>query len=132
MDKKKVKMRSLKELQSIVENLKNDTCKKYNLQDIKIKAKNNKRGHANYKNRFISIPVWAYYQENIYHFKYYTLHELSHFIAYDLNKITGHEGNFKEVEQKLLKENNMIPIYKIAYVKELLDSNIKDLTLWKE
>ena len=125
-------MRTLKDLQIIAEKLKNDTCKKYNLQDIKIKVKNNKRGWANYGNRFISIPSWAYYEANIYYFKYYTLHELCHFINYKLTSTTGHNGKFKEIETSLLNKYNIIPIYKKVYVKELLDSNIKDFILWKE
>jgi len=115
-------------LQKIAENLKNYICKKYQLKDIKIKVKKINRGRAICKSRFISIPAWAYYEANIYHYIYYILHELSHFINYDNHNGIGHDIKFKEIEKNLLFEFKIKPKYKKAYIKELW--NLKNELLY--
>ncbi|MHA1787867.1 MAG: hypothetical protein ACTSXT_01440 [Candidatus Helarchaeota archaeon] len=119
-----------KELKLLAEHIRDKVIKQYSLEYISIKIKNIKRGHANYRSRLISIPYWAYYQENIYHFKYYILHELSHFINWDKNKLTRHNQEFKNIEKTLLYNYKMIPIYKRAYIKILMD--LEKNILWDE
>ena len=124
-----MKQLEVKELQYIAEILKNDICKEYDLKDIKIKVKKLKRGHARMRSRLVSIPYWAYYHENLNYFKYYVLHELSHFINRDIHKSDVHGAMFKYVEKTALNKYNMVPIYKKVYVKEL--KNNKGDTIWK-
>ena len=111
------------------EKLKNLICEKYNLDFIKIKVKETLRGRAYYNNRIITIPFWAY-SEGLNYFHYYILHELSHFINYDMNKSYGHNKKFKTIEKNLLKDFDLVPIYKRVYIKAL--KNKSGNLVWKK
>ena len=118
----------IKEAQSEAEQLKDLICNKYNLTAIKIKVKKIRGGCAYYDTRFISIPIWAY-NEGLNYFYAYVLHELGHFINHDTGGELGHSRKFKEIEQKLLKDFGLIPIYSRAYIKEL--NNERGQRVWQ-
>lgn len=102
---------------------------KYSFNDIKIKVKNIRRGHSYHGTRYISIPFWASERSKEY-FTYYVLHEISHIINHDKSGKRGHGCSFKSIEQKLLRDYDLIPIYKKAYIKEL--KNLNGAVVYKE
>jgi predicted SprT family Zn-dependent metalloprotease len=120
----------IKEAQSEAEQLRDLIWNQYNLAPIKIKVKTiTKGGTAYYNTRFISIPVWTY-NEGLNYFYAYVLHELGHFINYDSqNYEKGHNGKFKKIEQTLLKDFGLIPLYSRAYIKAL--NNERGQRVWQ-
>lgn len=89
------------EAKPIAEQIRDLIVKQYNLEPIKIRVKDIRRGFAYYDSRAISIPIWAYLQ-GLDYFRAYVLHELGHFINYDTTKTFGHNKNFKRIEKELL------------------------------
>lgn len=115
---------TLNELQE----LSNYLTKKRKITSITIQFKEVRKGRARIKSRKITIPKGAERQglEFLY---YYLIHEVCHFICYDLNLGYNHDKGFKTIEQEELKEFNLIPIYAKAYPKELKNSN--GMIVWK-
>jgi len=120
-----------KELQDMADRLKDYVCKKYGLEDIKIRVKDIRRGRARIRTRYISIPKWSYENHNIHFFMAYILHELAHIICRDFLLGINHNEGFKKVETDLLKDFKMKPEYKRAYIKEIWDLKEEKL-LWIE
>ena len=98
----------------------------YHLKLITIKIKAIRRGKACCNNRFISIPLWAY-DRGLSYFYYYILHEVSHFICFDKFNCFGHTGVFKRIEQEVLKEFDLIPMYKKVYINSLINGRGQEL-----
>lgn len=97
---------------------------------ITLQLKDNRTGVANYGRNVLTIPLWLFESSKKYwnnrsleYRYYYVLHEISHFINYHTYNATGHQGTFRTVERRLLLDFGLIPVYKRAYVKQLLSEN---------
>jgi predicted SprT family Zn-dependent metalloprotease len=113
--------------QKEAEQILNYITEKYDLIDITIKVKDIQSGRAIYNTCFVSIPLWAY-DEGLHFFYYYVLHELSHFIARQKDRFCESHGKlFKTIENELLADFGLKPVYAKAYVKELKLSNGKSV-----
>ena len=114
----------LKELQELADYV----TDKEKIPFVIIQVKNVKKGRARITTRKITIPKWA--ESNISYLYYYLLHEVAHFICCDkISRYCGHNKDFKIVEKRLLKDFDLIPIYKKAYVKEL--KNLQGQSIYK-
>lgn len=105
----------------MIQNLKNIASviiKKHNIKPIRIEFKQVRRGRARYKTRSITIPTWIFKGIKEYRI-YYMVHELTHFIGHEKFGIGGHGKLFKKIENQILADYNIIPIYSKAYPKEL-------------
>jgi len=97
--------------------------KENNLSDIEIQFKHVRRGRARRKTRKITIPIWAITGVKAYGI-YYVIHEIVHFIKYDLYNLGDYHGElFKKIETSILKKYNIKSIYNKAYAKYLTDLN---------
>jgi hypothetical protein len=119
----------LVEAQKEAQEILNYCVAKYSLEPLTIKVKTVQRGCAYYDTRFISIPLWAW-DRGITYFYAYVLHEVSHFYNHDKIGTGGHGDLFKITEGMILKDFKLIPVYKKAYIKALL--NDRGQVLYKD
>lgn len=121
----------LNDLQRFAEELTTFYCKKYNLDPIKIKVKDIDRGHARYRTRFLSVPLWSFEQGGLDKFTAYVLHEITHFILYETQRDHNHPTKFHNIEIKLLKEWGLVPKeYRKAYYSRLETTSGKLIWLY--
>lgn len=92
--------------------------KELGFSHLKIEFKRVDRGYSLKKGKIV-IPLWAI-RRNYYYGIYYICHELAHQVAYKKYSHFKHNDSFKNEEKILLNKFNLIPIYAINYVKELL------------
>jgi len=110
-----------KQIQSDLQRMADDIVKQETVlrrlpYKIRVHLKDIKRGRSRFNTGYVSIPIWAVNRGDAY-LRYYLIHEVCHFMA---QTERGHGKQFKHYEKHYLALYGMRPVYKRAYVRQLL------------
>jgi predicted SprT family Zn-dependent metalloprotease len=119
---KKIQSQFQEKLDKVVDELVSQYPRKINLRKLKWYVTDTCRGRAYHEGQF-TVPLWAYKKGDDY-FKYYTAHELAHYITFKrFGKNHSHDAKFYNVFIELCPKH--LQYHELKYKKTSCKYGIK-------